>query len=275
MRFILIFILFINAAFCKAQTNLYSLDNSLKFGEYLLQSGQYDYAIKEFERIVFMSPNDLESQLNLIKAYRLSGKNEEGIKRSKELYSDLNSIPEKHALEYSKLLLNTRNWNDAQLFWDGNQNLKQEDKILLKSTVAIFDSKFNDAREQLIMLQDSTNYLGSGYLSLVNRALDQKRKSPFAAGFMSMVIPGLGKAYTGDWKDGLVSLIFTGGLAFQAVRKFNQYGANNYRPWVYTSIGTGFYLGNIFGSVKSAKNKNFKFVNTLQHEASSLYNSYY
>jgi tetratricopeptide (TPR) repeat protein len=275
MRFILIFILFVNSSLCKAQTNLYSLDNSLKFGEYLLQSGQYDYAIKEFERIVFMSPNDLESKLNLIKSYRLANKNEEGIVRSNELYADHKQMPEKQALEYSKLLLNIRDWNSAKIFWESNQNLKQDDKVLLKSTVAIFDSKFSEAHEQLLKLQDSTNYLGAGYLSIVDQALNQKRKSPFAAGFMSMVIPGLGKAYTGDWKDGLVSLIFTGGLAFQAVRKFNQYGANNYRPWVYTSIGAGFYLGNIYGSIKSAKNKNFKFVNTLQHEASRLYNSYY
>jgi hypothetical protein len=92
---------------------------------------------------------------------------------------------------------------------------------------------------------------------------------------LSTAIPGLGKAYTGDWKDGIVSLIFTGGMAFQAVRKFNQFGANNYRPWVYTAIGSGFYLGNIYGSVKSAKNKNRKKINQLQHEASDLFNAYY
>jgi tetratricopeptide (TPR) repeat protein len=273
--FLFLSYLLINWVPSQAQSDLYSLDNSLKFGEYLLQSGQYDYAIKEYERIVFMSPKNLDAQINLIKACRLANRNEEGIKRSNQLFENPSLMPEKNAMEYSKLLMNTREWDRAKTFWDNNENLKTEDKTLFKSTVSIFDSKFIQAREELLSLQDSTNYLGSGYLSIVDRALNQKKKSPIAAGFMSIVIPGLGKAYTGDWKDGLVSLIFTGGMAFQAVRKFNQHGANNYRPWIYTSIGAGFYLGNIYGSVKSAKNKNFKFVNALQHEASSLYNSYY
>jgi tetratricopeptide (TPR) repeat protein len=275
MRLLLLFLLVMNCLPSRAQGDLYNLDNSVRFGEYLLQSGQYDYAVKEYERILFMSPKNLDAQINLMKAYRLANRNEDGIIRSNQLFENLNLMPEKNAMEYSKLLMNTREWDKANTFWNINENLKAEDKTLFKSTVSVFNSKFIQAREELLSLQDSTNYLGSGYLSLVDKALNQKKKSPFAAGFMSMVIPGLGKAYTGDWKDGLVSLIFTGGMAFQAVRKFNQHGANNYRPWIYTGIGAGFYLGNIYGSVKSAKNKNFKFVNTLQHEASRLYNNYY
>ncbi|MFT5884638.1 MAG: tetratricopeptide (TPR) repeat protein [Arcticibacterium sp.] len=272
LKIALLSLLFVQA---EGQENIYDLKNSLKFGEYLLESGQPDFAIKEYERIIFLSPKDPLAQINLMKAYRLSGRNEDGLIRAQQLFQDVSVMPEKHALEYSKLLLNRRAWDKANSFWDVSQNLKSDDKILMKSTVSIFNSKFLEARQQLLTLQDSTNYLAEGYLSISNRALARKKKNPFAAGFMSMVIPGLGKAYTGDWKDGIVSLIFTSGLAFQAVRKFNQHGAGNYRPWVYTVIGSGFYLGNIFGSVKSAKSKNIKFINGLQHEASDLYNSYY
>ena len=275
MKLLKITLLCLLAVQARAQENIYNLENSLKFGEYLLESGQSEFAVKEYERIIFLSPKNPLAQINLMKAYRLSGRNEDGLLRSQQLFSDVSIMPEKHALEYSKLLLNMRSWDEANSFWDKNQNLNNDDKVLMKSTVAIFDSKFLAARNQLLALQDSTNYLGQGYISITDKALSRKRKSPFAAGFLSMIIPGLGKAYTGDWKDGLVSLIFTSGLAVQAVRKFNQHGANNYRPWIYTAIGSGFYLGNVFGSVKSAKNKNIKFVNGLQHEASELYNSYY
>ncbi len=275
MKLLKITLLCLLAVQARAQENIYNLENSLKFGEYLLESGQSEFAVKEYERIIFLSPKNPLAQINLMKAYRLSGRNEDGLLRSQQLFSDVSIMPEKHALEYSKLLLNMRSWDEANSFWDKNQNLNNDDKVLMKSTVAIFDSKFLAARNQLLALQDSTNYLGQGYISITDKALSRKRKSPFAAGFLSMIIPGLGKAYTGDWKDGLVSLIFTSGLAVQAVRKFNQHGANNYRPWIYTAIGSGFYLGNVFGSVKSAKNKNIKFVNGLQHEASDLYNSYY
>ncbi|MFT4734839.1 MAG: tetratricopeptide (TPR) repeat protein [Algoriphagus sp.] len=272
LKIALLCLLFIQA---KGQENIYDLQNSLTFAEYLLESGQTDFAIKEYERVIFLFPTNPLAQVNLMKAYRLAGRNEDGLLRAEQLFKDISVLPEKHALEYSKLLLNRRAWNKANSFWDLSENLKSDDKVLMKSTVAIFESKFLEARDQLLTLQDSTNYLGQGYMSISNRALAIKKKSPFVAGLMSMVIPGLGKAYTGDWKDGIVSLIFTSGLAFQAVRKFNQHGANNYRPWVYTAIGSGFYLGNIFGSVKSAKSKNIKFINGLQHEASDLYNSYY
>lgn len=258
-----------------AQENLYNEDNTRKFGEYLLESGQYEFAIKEFERLNYLNSSDITAKLNLMKAYRLSGNWQDGLRRSNEVFDNLNLIPRAHSIEYSKLLLTSRDWPRAQRYWESNQTLPTADKALLNSTVQIFNSDFQKAQEYIRLVNDSTNYLAEGYRSIIDRGLNGKRKSPFLAGFMSTAVPGLGKAYTGNWKDGLVSLIFTGGMAFQAYRKFNQYGSNNYRPWVYTVIGTGFYLGNIYGSVKSAKNKNIKRINLLQHEASDLFNAYY
>ncbi|WP_304231881.1 lipopolysaccharide assembly protein LapB [Jiulongibacter sediminis] len=258
-----------------AQENLYNETNTRKFGEYLLESGQYNFAVKEFERLNFLNPSDANAKLNLMKSYRLSGNWEDGILRSNEIFEDLNLIPRPHSIEYSKLLLTGRDWSKAQHYWETNKTLPSADKALLNTTVEIFNSDFQKALEYVSLVNDSTNYLAEGYRSIIDRGLNGKRKSPFLAGFMSTAIPGLGKAYTGNWKDGLVSLIFTGGMAFQAYRKFNQFGANNYRPWIYTAIGTGFYLGNIYGSVKSAKVKNRKRINILQHEASDLFNAYY
>lgn len=259
----------------KAQQDLYDLESSKKFAAYLLASGQYDFAAKEYERVLFLAPQNGRAQVNLLKSYRLAEDFDTGLLRGGQLFPNLVKMPEKQALEYSKLLLNTRNWEELIAFGDNNESLKPDDKTLLKSTVFIFDSEFINAREQLLKLTDSTNYLGQGYISVVDRAIDGKRKSPFLAGFLSMVVPGLGKTYAGDWKDGIVSLIFTGGMAFQAYRKFNQFGSNNFRPWLYTTLASGFYFGNVYGSVKSAKDRNHKRINLLQHEASDLYNSYY
>jgi tetratricopeptide (TPR) repeat protein len=258
-----------------AQENLFNEPNTRKFGEYLLESGQFDFAVKEFERLCFLNGSDVDAKLNLMKAYRLSGNWQNGIERSQEIFDDLNLIPRPHSIEYSKLLLTGKEWQRAQHYWETNKSLPENDKALLNTTVEIFNSDFQKAQQYVRLVKDSTNYLAEGYRSLIDRGLNGKRKSPFLSGFMSVAVPGLGKAYTGNWKDGLVSLIFTGGMAFQAYRKFNQFGANNYRPWVYTAIGTGFYLGNIYGSVKSAKVKNRKRINLLQHEASDLFNAYY
>ncbi|MGR3811223.1 tetratricopeptide repeat protein [Jiulongibacter sp. NS-SX5] len=273
------FILFFSILLCggvsRAQDSLYNESNTRKFAEYLLESGQYSFAVKEFERLNYLNPEDLDAKLNLMKAYRLSGGLEDGIRRSQLLFEDIRYIPQKHAVEYSKLLLSNRNWETAQSYWLSTHSLSEKDKALLNTTVEIFNSDFVEAQKYVNLVNDSTDYLAEGYRSIIDRGLNGKRKSPFLAGMMSTAVPGLGKAYTGDWKDGIVSLIFTGGMAFQAYRKFNQFGVNNYRPWVYTVIGSGFYLGNIYGSVKSAKNKNRKRINLLQHEASDLFNAYY
>ena len=258
-----------------AQDNLFDEENTGKFAEYLLESGQYPFAIKEYERLYYLKPSNPQTSLNLMKSYRLSGENSEGIRRAYQLFDSLDLMPRPHSLEFSKMLLNEKKWDNAIIFWQQSETLPETDKALLESTVHIFNSDFLKAQNRISGLTDSTNFMVEGYKSIIDRGLHGKRKSPFLAGFMSMAVPGLGKAYTGYWKDGLVSLLFTGGMALQAYRKFNQFGPNNYRPWIYTAIGSGFYLGNIYGSVKSAKDKNRKRINLLQHEASDLFNAYY
>ncbi len=259
----------------QAQSDLFNLENSRKFGEYLLQSGQYQLAVKEFERVVFLDSIHEPSTINLLRSYRLAGNADDGLSRAAVLFPQPALISRNQAIEYSKLLLTTRNWDRANQFWSTQINLNGSDKVLFKTTENIFTDHFKEAKISIAEIKDTSSVIVESYRSLIDRAIDSPRKSPFLAGALSTAVPGLGKVYTGDWKDAIVSLIFTGGMAFQAVRNFNKHGINNYRPWVYTTIGAGFYLGNIFGSVKSAKDRNRKRINTIQHEASDLFNAYY
>jgi tetratricopeptide (TPR) repeat protein len=258
-----------------SQDNLFNLQNSKSYANYLLASGQYKSASVEFERVVFLDSTDLASGLLLLKSYRLSEDYEMSTQRASELFPNIIEMPKEHAIEYSKSLMSLRDWKQANDFWDKSLTLSIEDKTLFKATVAIFEGDFKKAQEKVGTISHTNNTLAKGYADIVDRAINGKRKSPFLAGVLSTAIPGLGKVYTGDWKDAIVSLIFTGGMAFQAVRNFNKHGVNNYRPWIYTTIGTGFYLGNIVGSVKSAKDKNRKKINKLQHEASDSFNYYF
>jgi hypothetical protein len=125
----------------------------------------------------------------------------------------------------------------------------------------------------LAQIKSPENELAVGYKSILEK--ETHKKSPALAALMSAVVPGTGKAYSKNWKDGIVSLFFTAGMAFQSYRNFNKFGTNNHRGWIYGGIGLGFYLGNIYGSVKSTKDYNRKKINVLQHEASALFNTYY
>lgn len=272
-KFLLLFILPIQLTAQSA--DLYNYQNSKQFATYLLKSGQFEMAIREYERLVYIDTQDDTLKLNLMKSYRYLGKFEQGVSRAKELYKPQTEMPIAQAVEYSKLLMNNRSWEEANKFWDESRHLSTTDKQLFKTSTAIFNNRFEEAKAHLNLVNDTTNFLATGYRTLIDESINGKYKSPFLAGSMSALLPGIGKVYTNDWKDGIVSLLFTAGMAFQSYRGFNKTGIKSTRGWIYGGIGLGFYLGNIYGSAKSAKNYNKKKINKLQHDASSLFNTYY
>ena len=83
-----------------------------------------------------------------------------------------------------------------------------------------------------------------------------KFKNPFIAGSFSALIPGTGKFYTGNWGDGVFSMLFIAGNVWQAYRGFNEHGIKSGYGWAFASLSASFYVGNIFGAVKAAKRYN-------------------
>ena len=87
---------------------------------------------------------------------------------------------------------------------------------------------------------------------------------------MSMLIPGTGKMYAGYWKDGLVSLLMTSMMAWQAYRGFDQRGIKSGYGWVYTGLATGFYIGNLYGTVKAVRKFNTHFKHQTIHKIEKI-----
>lgn len=269
MKFVFLFFI----SFSSFAQDIFSVESSKKYADYLLKSGQFDLAGKEYERLVYFLPNNDTLKTNLLKSYRLSNQTSLGIEKIGVLYDEKSKIPYAPALEFAKLQMQAQNWSVARDFWNQNTSFSADDKVLLNVTSDIFTNKFKDARSTLGNISNSENELGQGYKSILEK--ETHKKSPGLAALMSAIVPGTGKVYSNNWKDGIVSLFFTAGMAFQSYRNFNKFGTNNHRGWIYGGIGLGFYLGNIYGSVKSTKDYNRKKVNTLQHEASTLFNTYY
>lgn len=84
------------------------------------------------------------------------------------------------------------------------------------------------------------------------------RKSKFLAGLLSSIIPGLGKVYTGYWKEGLISFVVIGSTGWRAYESFRKDRFDSLSFWLYGFISTSFYLGNIYGSAVSAQLYNEK-----------------
>jgi len=271
---LLLFLLIFRFIHSSAQ-DLYNYDNSRKFAEYLSKSGQYELATREFERLIFMLPQNDSLKTSLLTMYRRSGKLDDALIRGRQLYPNLSLMTSPSAVEFSRILLLKNDYKTARNFWSSNTQLSQPDKVILQATSEILQDDYKEANEILAVLKEEDHKLAYDYKTLAAQALRVKTKSPALAGIMSAIVPGTGRIYAKDWKDGIVSMFFVGTMAFQSIRGFNKSGVQSTRGWIYGTVGLGFYLGNIHGSVVSAKNYNKKSRQTIKNRIDNLFNSYF
>lgn len=88
--------------------------------------------------------------------------------------------------------------------------------------------------------------------ALVERAARRKHRSPWVAGALSAVVPGLGRVYIGRWKDGLMSAILVGLPAGFAANGFSDNGVKSVRGWLLGTMASVLYVGNVYGSAVGA-----------------------
>ena len=94
------------------------------------------------------------------------------------------------------------------------------------------------------------------FLNLKKYSTDQKkikRKSPFVAGALSAIIPGLGKVYAGNNGQGLAAFLTSGLLATITAENYLHHGAYHAQTIFFASMFSVFYIGNIWGSALSVQ----------------------
>lgn len=251
----LIAVLFLFSSRLMAQdSNLFNLDNSLRFAQFLSQKGNHEMAILEWERINMMQAGVDSFQLALIQSYRLSGKIEGGIKRFDLLFpaQAQNACSEDLAREMNRLLFLNKDFSRLSNFVNTQQNLPEAYKESFRISYALREGQFEEARN----LYASYGVEDPRLMLLIDQGENLKYKNKTLAVAMSTLIPGTGKAYLGNWQDGLVSLIFIAGTAYGSYRGFSQQGINSTYGWIFGTISSGFYLGNIFGTAKAVTRYN-------------------
>jgi hypothetical protein len=88
--------------------------------------------------------------------------------------------------------------------------------------------------------------------ALADRALRLPRHSPWIAGALSAVVPGLGRIYIGRWQDGLMSAVLIGIPAGFAANGFAHDGTRSVRGWLLGTAAGILYVGNVYGSAVGA-----------------------
>lgn len=234
--------------------NLYDREHSQQFATFLFQSGQYDLAAREYERITLLNES-LHPPKNLFVAYRLANKVDIGLKRVDYFYPGLESLPRDVYLESGKMLLITERFEQYSTITASQTTLSPSEKGVFGNIRSIYDPSFEVDLSSIQMLGIENPNVIQIYQVLEDYG-QEKFKSPLVAGLLSGVIPGSGKLYAGDWKNAIFSLLFVGINTYQSYRGFSRNGINSAQGWIFGGIGFGYYVGNIYGATWTAKRKN-------------------
>lgn len=260
-----------------AQINYYSPSNIYLFAEHLFQDGDYLRAAGEFQRYLFIS-NEQFSDSVLYKiglCYELSMEPEKARGYYKKIinnYPNSNLFDAAH-YEIANTYFQSGEYNESIDYIRNNiQTISSQRGYfrmnLLLGVNYLYKREWGMAHNHFSSLfindpQDSVNSKISMFNHLSLKGAQLSYKSATLAGLFSSIIPGMGKIYSGRINDGLYSFFVVGLTAWQAYDGFNKDGTDSIKGWIYGTLGTAFYLGNIYGSIVSVKLYNKKLEDNL------------
>ena len=243
----------------------YTPENVLKFADFLYAQGDYLRAADEYQRYLFYKPQDTEQiHYRIAVSYRFGGKTEQALQGFETL---LRTAPKSEFASRAYYQIG------ATYFLQGQ--FERSVQFLGEVLPRITDTRQHAEAEQLIGL----SYLkqkrwseasavfktlqASDVLSIREKAMvyhDYAEKgagvstrSPFLAGILSTIVPGAGRLYTGRLGDALTSLFTVGFTGWQAYDGFRRDGISSAKGWTLGTLCGIFYVGNIYGSVISAR----------------------
>lgn len=254
--------------------NIFDLSNSVKYADYLYKSHEYELASREFERILFMDSTNENVALQLVRSYRLSENYNSAISRIIVRYPDVYKMPQKWNLEYLNILIKKNLYYESLEFLAENINVHVNDALFYKSVAYCLSDEWDEAHKLLSSTVIEEKKLNELKSIVIQRDKTEIKSVPLALG-LSAIIPGLGKVYSGNWKDGIFSFVIVGISVFQTYRGFSKNGINSKYGWIYLTLGSGFYIGNIYGSGKAVNKRNKEFNHKYSHEVKNLFNTSY
>ncbi len=276
---IIIFLLFL--------CNLSASNNTLDFADYLFNKGYYYRAITEYERFLFFNKNSTIKDYVLFKigvSYFYGGEYQTAIQNFKNfIYNYKDSKYLVRAIDFLG-----KSYCKLEKFNEGITTLKRIKEDLKKENskeflnlwigkLYFYSFKWNNAVEtwskiDVPELKETTQK----WIEYCNKAKKLPMKSPFVAGILSGIIPGLGQLYNGDIGDGITALLVNSIFFYLT---YGGYKDNDYvRVLIFGIMSIGWYGGNIKGAIDGAKRYNYftkkKFTSTVNLEINFIPNQF-
>ena len=127
------------------------------------------------------------------------------------------------------------------------KSLEEAGIALLEGRAADFITASEGFTFTQYALTDSERQLQGIY----NERYYGKSKSPLVAAAASALVPGLGKVYAGELAEGVSAFLTVGSLAAITAENWSRNGFTNWKTLLFGTLGTVFYIGNIYGSYVS------------------------
>lgn len=136
------------------------------------------------------------------------------------------------------------------------RSFEQSGIMLLKHDYEKFDSlkQYFSYKSYVLSAQEKS------FLGYKDQLMRIGKKSPFLAAVMSGIVPGSGKIYAGKTLQGIASMLPIAALALLTSESYHKRGPHSAEFYVFGSLLTVFYVGNIWGSVFAVK------INREEHE---------
>ena len=267
-KFLLVIFLtitFLSFAAAEESIEYYAPENVRKFADFLYEQGDYLRAAGEYQRYLFYQPQESgQMRYKIALCYRFAGQTEQAIQNFQML---LWTHPEGR--------FTSRAYYQIGATYFLTDQFEQSARFLRETLPRIIDTRQHAEAEQLIGL----SYLmqkqwseasevfktlqGSEVASVSQRAIvyhnfaeagaDLPTRNPFLAGILSTIVPGAGRLYTGRLGDAFTSLFIVSLTGWQAYDGFQRDGLSSAKGWMLGTLSGIFYVGNIYGSVISAR----------------------
>lgn len=233
----------------------FSPENILKFGDHLFQEGDYKRAIGEYERYLFFADDGdgrdwATYRIGL--SYEMIGEYE----RALSFYKRLNDQEALYRMGCVYFKMGDFAGSlDVLRRLEGAEGVSER-AICLEGAGLMMLGRADRARSILMPILSSKSKdvasVAGKLLKLMPQMESRPGKSPLLAAFLSALLPGAGKIYSGRKYDGLYSLLVVGFSAGMAYDGFKDNGIRSGKGWLFGGAALFFYLGNIYGSAIAA-----------------------
>ncbi len=261
----------------------YEPDILKAFADSLYEEGFLSQAEGEYKRFLFtqteQKPENTNLQSSLLALTNIYKKQNDtnGISWLKQNFYESAAISVKEKMNFTQagFIFKTRNPQDFSLFTASFEQDQKSFSIdftnLIDTSVLVLHNDIGGLKNQCARLS-RTN---PDYEKLNTLCLNYKTKSPGLALFLSTILPGSGKWYTGSFGAFASSFLTIGSFVAGTIITGNQTEWKSWQPYVFGTCGLVLYIAELYGSYQSAKRYNDAQFRALCEATDKLYEKEY